>query len=203
MPGALTLVVTDPVTPAMEPVGLAEVKDWCRIDTGDNDATIASMIVAARQHLGDLAGYSGLVFITQTYDWTLDAFPACPALAFPVWPIQSVTSVSYVDTAGDAQTWAGASYLVDTKSMPARLTPAYGEVWPSTRAQMNAVTIRFIAGYGDDPADVPEPLRTAIKALVAHWHEHREPVLTGTIQAELPMHVKALVNPYRLHMGVG
>ena len=46
-------------------------------------------------------------------------------------------------------------------------------------AAANGFEIAFIAGYGDAPPDVPAPIRHALKLLVAHWFEHREPVALG------------------------
>jgi uncharacterized phiE125 gp8 family phage protein len=195
---ALTLVTA----PAKSPVGLAEAKSWARIETGDEDALILGLIEAARGYLGDLDGYTGLAFITQTFDYSLDAFPAC-GFTLPRWPVQSVASITYIDSAGASQTLSALAYQVDTKSMPARIAPAYGTTWPSTRTILNAVTVRFVAGYGDDPGDVPAPLRAAIMALVAHWYENREPVNIGNITTPLPWHVAQLVAPHRLTTGVG
>jgi uncharacterized phiE125 gp8 family phage protein len=192
------LVVTPPAT---EPVGLAEAKDWCRVDTSDGDATIASMIMAARQHLGDADGYSGIVFISQTIEWTLDAFP--PTLTpFPRWPVSSVTSVTYPDENNVDQIVASTVYAIDSSSKPARLALQSGQSWPAPYPKPGAVRIRFVAGFGATPEAVPEPLRVAIKALVAHWYEYREPMIEA-VPYTIPMHVAALVAPHRLHFGVG
>ena len=48
------------------------------------------------------------------------------------------------------------------------------------------------------PTDVPEPLRQAIRLLVAHWYENRGLVATGTTIAVLPATVAALIAPYRM-----
>lgn len=190
------LVVSTP--PANLPVGLNEVRDWCRIDTADGDATLTALIQAAVEHVSGLDGFSALALITQTFDWTMDAFPTSGALDFPRWPVQSVTSISYIDADGAPQTWAAEDYQVDTKSKPARLTFAFGGAWPSAQAIYNAVTIRFVAGYGDEPEDIPESLRTAIKVLVANWTENRE----GS-PSRLPVQVRSMIAKHRLSLGVG
>lgn len=108
--------------------------------TGDPILNI--LIAAARQHAETLLKR---YIITQTIDLYLDCFDAWE-IKLP--PLQSVTAITYVDTDGVTQTLSSDDYLVDAVSVPARITPAYGEVWPTTRAQNNAVKIRFIAGYG-------------------------------------------------------
>src|SRR4030067_860491 len=82
--------------------------------------------------------------ITQTWELYLDAFPAWE-IRVPKPTLQSITSIVYTDTDGILQTLAGSMYLVDNKSEPGRITPAFGEVWPVTRAQINAVIVRFVA----------------------------------------------------------
>ena len=77
-----------------------------------------------------------------------------------------MTSIQYVDDAGDTQTLSTSLYQVDTKSQPGRIIPAYGESWPTVRSDtLNAVTVNFVAGYGDDPEDVPAGLRHAVKLI--------------------------------------
>jgi len=45
---------------------------------------------------------------------------------------------------------------------------------------------------------VPEPLRQAIRLLVAHWYENRGLVAIGREIAVLPETVAALIAPYRV-----
>jgi uncharacterized phiE125 gp8 family phage protein len=45
---------------------------------------------------------------------------------------------------------------------------------------------------------VPAPIRQAVLLLVAHWHEHREPVQIGAPGALVPAMVSDLLQPYRL-----
>ncbi len=96
--------------------------------------------------------------ITQTWDMYLDHFPAWEQY-IPMPTAQSIDSVSYVDTNGVTQTLDPSLYHVDLNSQPARITPAFGLIWPVTRWQTNAVTIRFTCGYGAS-ADVPDGIRS-------------------------------------------
>ena len=52
-------------------------------------------------------------------------------------------------------------------------------------------------GYGDGALEVPEPLRQAIRLLVAHWYENRGLAAIGTVTV-LPSTVGALLAPYRM-----
>jgi uncharacterized phiE125 gp8 family phage protein len=106
-----------------------------------------------------------------------------------------VTSITYTDENGVSQTWAASLYLVDPAG--GRIQPAYGQVYPSTRAGiLNAVAVRFVAGYGAAATAVPENLRHAMKLLIGHWFLHRESVTPETM-TELPHAVEALLEPFR------
>ncbi len=60
------------------------------------------------------------------------------------------------------------------------------------------IEIDVTVGYGDAGTDVPEPLRQAIRLLVAHWYENRGLIAVGHEVAILPQTVAALIAPYRV-----
>ena len=60
------------------------------------------------------------------------------------------------------------------------------------------IEIDVTCGYGNEPDDVPEPLRQAILHLVAHWYENRGLVAAGAEVAVLPHSVSALIAPYQV-----
>lgn len=172
----MTFVVI--VAPTEEPVTLEEAKVQCRIENTYEDDEIAAMIVAARNQAElKLNRY----IITQTLDAYYDRFGSC----FELPPLQSVTSITYLDNNGDSQTLAASQYVVDDKSIPARITPAYGVTWPSTYDQTNAVSIKFVAGYGL-AADVPECIKQWIKLQVSGYYDNRNPVVVGASVTEMP-----------------
>ena len=180
---------------SVEPITTAEAKSQIRVDTSDDDTLIDNYIVAAREHGEQMTRRA---FITQTWVWKLDKFPPGGVMYVPLPPLQSVTSIQYVDANGSTQTWSTDDYDVDISSKPGRIVPVYNGSFPTTRIDTNAVTVTFVAGYGDATTDVPEQLRVAISQLVGHWYEHREEVVTGTIVAKLPNVVETLFNLYSL-----
>ncbi len=183
--------LTRTVDPAIEPVTLAEVKDHLRIDDTADDAVLTILIQAARENVEHQQKRQ---LITATYEYTLDGFPAGD-IVLPMPPLISVASISYEDTAGDTQTWAAANYQVDITGERGTVSVEPTESYPSTEAdRKNAITITYDAGYGAAASDVPETTRLAIMMLAAHWAENREPVVTGTIVATFPMHVKNLID---------
>lgn len=117
--------------------------------------------------------------ITQTWDYSLDAFPGWE-LRVPNPPLQSVTSITYVDSDGVTRTLAADQYTVDIKSQPARITPAYGLSWPVTRAQSNAVTVRFICGFGAASA-VSDETKQWMLLRIKQQYDNRGPNAVGTV----------------------
>lgn len=162
------------------------------------DPLLNMLITAARQHAEqELRRY----LITQTLDAYFHEFPDeddDEDLRFNLPPLQSVTSITYVDIDGVTQTLAPSQYLVDAKSRPARIEPAYGVVWPATREQMNAVTVRFVAGYGAAsavPACVKNWMLMRIKTL---WDQRDQLTKQLGMPVFEPSFVDGLLDPERV-----
>ena len=180
--------------PMLEPVSLDEVKAHVRVAVQDDDALLYALIKAARAYVET---FTHRALPAQTWDWKLDAFPG-GALVLPKPPVTSITSITYLDSTGTSQTWLSSLYRTDLPTDPhgprARITPAYGEVYPSTYPVTNAVTVRFVSGY----STIPPSLSAAMKLLVGHWYEHRDAVVMDQSVAptDLPLGAQALLWPY-------
>lgn len=170
--------------PANEPVTLSQMKQHARVLRDDEDPLLEAYVKAAR---GYCETYLRRQILPATWRMSLRYFPDAP-IKLPLPPLQSVTSITYLDTAGVTQTLDPTKYIVDIARQPAQILPAYGECWPSTRCHPNAVNITFVAGY----ATVPETIKTAIKMLATHWYEHREAVTEVALNS-VPMAVESLL----------
>jgi uncharacterized phiE125 gp8 family phage protein len=177
--------------PATEPVTVAEAKAHLRVDSADDDALITALIVAARQGAEHITGRA---LMPQTWELALDGFK--DVIGLQKAPLTSITSIKYLDTAGALQTMSASDYLLDSHSEPARVMPAYGTSWPSTRDQANAVLIRFIAGYAD-AATVPQEIKQWMLLRIGMLYENRESVATGVTLTELPF-VDRLLDAYKV-----
>ena len=186
--------LTRVTAPAEEPVALESAKRHLGVDLTADDDMIGRLVAAARLQA---ESYLGRALITQVWDLHLDRFPVW-TIDLPRPPLQSIESVSYVDADGATRTLPAERYQVDTASAPGRITPAYGQTWPATRAVANAVTVRFKAGYGDGATDVPEDIRQALLLLVGSFYEHREDLVAGPAPTALPRGAMALLHPYRM-----
>jgi len=179
--------------PAEEPVTVAEAKALLRIDGSAEDILIASLIVTSRLHVETALG---LALITQGWRLTLDVWPDGGVVRFPLRPIQSITSVTVKDVAGTPTTVTAEDYLLDGLAVRPRLIARDGK-WPAPGLRANGIDIQFAAGIGDEPEDIPQPIRHAILLLVAHWYEHRDPLEIGAAAAAIPAAVSDLLKPYR------
>jgi hypothetical protein len=182
--------------PAQPPLFTPDVRERVPALSEDvSDEAIEALIFAETEKIELMLGRA---FITQTWDWTLDGFPSCyygdgwdgvPGWAgspgevpkwsqyhgaygtwgfvLPILPVQAIVSITYTDTDGEQQTLDPSAYrLVGYE--PAHVFPVRGTSWPTADYGRGAVVIRFRAGYGDTPHDVPEPIRTAIALGVGH-----------------------------------
>jgi uncharacterized phiE125 gp8 family phage protein len=154
----------------VEPVTAAQVRDQLRQDETAQDTMIDLLITAARE---GVEKYLGRTLNTTTYNIFYDDFPTTIELPRP--PYQSVTHVKYYDSDGVQQTLTAVTdYQTDLISEPARIEAAYGTTWPTSRAILNAVEVRYVAGYGDAADDVPQPIRQLVTAIAVDLFEHPE-----------------------------
>lgn len=189
----MTLAQRPTTPPVDEPVTLAEVKKQLRIDTTVEDSLHESWITIAREYCEMRTGRQ---FIDATWKEYFDGFSSEMRLARP--PLSSITSITYVDDAGDTQTLDSSVYQFDTISEPGRIKLADQQSWPSTRADYNAVIVTFVAGYGTAASDVPPGYRHAILMLVAYWNEFREAAIEGREIKSVPMAVDTLLESNRI-----
>lgn len=181
--------------PAAEPLTPAEVENHLRLEAGADLVKVNSLILAARQHVERVTSRA---LVEQSWELVLDRFPACREIRLAKGELRSVTSVKYLDGDGVEQTLDVAQYQVDTVRVPGRIVLAPGASWPATSDRINALRVRFVAGFGAAVA-VPEPIKAAMYLLIGHLYEHRESEVIGTITSPLQMAVNALLAPYVLH----
>lgn len=172
----------------VEPVSVAEAMLHCRSDAIEESEWFSNGINTARMYC---EAHTKRQIGVGTWALYMDQFP-CDEIQLRVPPVSAVTSIVYNDAAGTSQTLAALNYRTDLISEPARIVPAYGVTWPSTRGQINDVCVTFSAGYATAAA-IPRQFKHAILLLVAHWREHPEAVSQGSFQS-LPNGVDSLLD---------
>lgn len=168
----MPLSETQYTPPYAEPISVDEMKIHLRLESTftDDDALVTSLIKTAREYVET---FTQRQLVAATWKLYLNQFPqvcswwnwesgnnysgryrrwlddpyGVDAIRLGHAPLMGVTSIAYVDTDGATQTLATSVYTVDKNTEPARIVLAYGQSWPSTRPQMNAVTVTYIAGF--------------------------------------------------------
>lgn len=157
-------------------VPVTDLMDQVRVTSSDELSGIEAKGRSAEEAMENELSAA---LLTQTLVLKLDCFPSWE-IKLPRPPLQSVTSVQYVDSNGTTQTLAATEYTVDAppansrwRSVPSRIHLAYGKSWPTTRDVPNAVIVTYVAG-ATKPEDVPELVREGIRLTFADLYENRE-----------------------------
>lgn len=177
--------------PAVEPIALAEAKAYLRLDGDAEDELVTALIVAARLTVERQAR---LCLIEQGWRVRLETWPARRVVPLPLWPVIAVEVVRIVSASGAAAALDPGLYRLQADADPARLL--VDAAAPDPEAPDGAVEIDILCGFGAGPAAVPEPLRLAVRRLVASWFETRgdEPRAS---ESALPPGVAGLLAPFR------
>jgi len=174
-------------------VTVAEAKAQLNITHSDDDELIDAYIDAATSWA---QSYQGRKYLNETCIDYLDDWPA--DVIRPRWSnLVSVTSITYIDTAGVQQTWSSAQYDVDADAVPGRICPGYGYSWPTFRGDQAGIVVTYVAGYGATKDSAPAHVRQALLLLVGHWYANREAVSDLNL-TQIPFGVRALLGMDRV-----
>jgi len=176
--------------PAAEPVTLADLKAWLRLDGSDEDDLLVALLAAARLAVEEAAGRR---LVTQDWRLVRDTWPPDGVLTLPLAPVQAVSAVRVRDAAGGATVLPASAWVLDSASDPPRL--ALLEAPPIPGRRLGGIEVDLSAGYGP-PGAVPEPLRMAVRLTAARLFEHRGDGPDVNVAA-LPPAAAALIAPFR------
>lgn len=193
--------------PASEPVSLAEMKLWLRVDDTSDDALITSLIVTARE---SAEKFTKRAFINQTVETFIDRFPSrYNSINYPEFteisreaitntrdyiqlvklPVSAITTLEYYDTSDSINTFASSNYFLDAPS--GRIILKYSQSWPTSVRDKAAVKITATHGYGASASAVPSAIKDAIKMHVMRMYEKRN-------VCSMPEDCKMLLEQYRI-----
>lgn len=178
---------------ASEPVSVTDFKMNAKVDGTSEDATTIPLYIQAARAYFEKATDRAL--ITQTWEDTSERVPS--RYYFPITPIQSVTSVKYLDGAGVEQTLSSSDYSLDLDGRIPQIK-IISKPSISTNEIRNFI-VRFVAGYGDNATDVPASIRQAIMYMATNMYENRLPVVQGRMVNEVPMTFNMLCDQYKFH----
>lgn len=191
--------------PVVEPLSLADAETFLRVESdsdGPIDTEITAFITLARQEVEKILRRA---LLTQTWRLSLrnwpgrdysnvasltlepDSYYKYNFIKLPLPPLQSVTSVNYMNSDGETlsmspanfQALPGFTYNVLTDFEPGRIVLPFSQIWPPDILMPGApIQITFVAGYADVPAlqarfDGWSAAIQAMKLMVSFWNEER------------------------------
>lgn len=190
------MAATITVQPAGEPITLAELKAQLRIESSDYNDQLERLIVAARRHFERSTNRS---LVTRTYRLDLVGFPrARGEIRLPFGPAIAVASVSYRDSSDAQITLDAATYIVDTTSDVATVTPIWGGCWPWMLPRPGGVSITYTAGYGA-AATVIDDAKHALLMIAAYWFE-TAPAASDKPPSVVPMGAQAILDSLKIDL---
>jgi uncharacterized phiE125 gp8 family phage protein len=181
-------------------VTLAKLKShlWT-IGIDADDDYIQDLCLTAMSYLEDQLNTSlvrrshTLVIERFPYFWQSmnQMIPAMTGIVLPVWPIGTITSLTYVDIFAGTQSIDPTTLQIRNYKPPS-IFPKVGNVWPFSNPQQVAnVSITFTAGYATIP-DIPMSILHCVKLLVAHWYKNRETASQALLQ-QMPFGIDELI----------
>ena len=176
--------------PAVEPITLAEMKAYLRVDEDEaaQDDLISGLMKAARL---TVEAASRRILIEQGWRVVLDRWPRDGVILLPLSPLIAVDAIRITDAAGSVRDLPGDAFEADIFSEPPRITVSGV---PEPGRLRNGISVELRAGFGTTAEAVPATLKLAIRILVAHWFENRGDVTGEQI---LPPEARALVAPFQ------
>lgn len=152
------------------PLTLDGVKDFLQETENYNDALINILIASATEYIEQR---SGRILMTATYEQRMACWPACNLVRFRWNPVQSVTSVKYVDANGDTQTVTSTDYATWIRDDITVISFNDDYVIPTTDTRPEAWLIRYVAGY---PAayNVPDPIKQSMLMRIRKAYDNRQ-----------------------------
>jgi len=169
------------------PVTLSEVKGYCRITHSAEDTLVQSLIYAAINLVEDFAW---LQIMNATWLLQLNEWPTS-YIELGKGKVSSVVSVKYNDADGAEQTMeANTDYKVDLNSWPARIVFINQ---PQINSNLPFIRVEFVAGYGTDPALVPDNIKDAIYLTARSLYDNRN----DAMPTAMPRAAHDLLRDYR------
>lgn len=179
--------------PSAQPLRVEEVKEYLRIDAGDNsqDQTISLLIKAARRTVEE---YTRQSIISQTFTWDLDSDDAKNPIWIPRGPVTSITSLKTYDESGTETTVNSANYeLVERSKLVAR-----ADGW-SIDSKERAAELIYVAGAYTDSTDTPDDIKLAMLKIIATHYESREDDIVGTVAGHVTNDWQSLLDSHRVY----
>lgn len=157
------------VAPTFDPFDLVRARTQTRreADETDNDADLQDYVDSAVEYV---ESYTGTKLATQTVKlraWGFD----CATFTLPMAPVQSITSITYVDQDGATQTLDPSVYVTALYGLSPTVSLAYNQTWPAHRVGLGNIIFTVVCGYAEGA--LPKKAMQAVRLMVGDWDENR------------------------------
>jgi uncharacterized phiE125 gp8 family phage protein len=181
-------------TATFEAVTVEQARNQCNVSHREDDQFLRAAILAAQSFIEKQLE---CVICLQTVQFRFDRFPSkATPLPLPLFPIQEVESVSYINPDSIATTLDLAKVVQPQSFGKYEIRLTDWEYWPQVRSTPNAVTVTTLAGW-QSPETIPAAIKQAILLLVGHWYLNRESVIVGQTSKEIEFATSMLLESMR------
>ena len=181
-----------------EPIDLDYTKNYCKVDFDVDDAIITQGIAAARGICENYIGQSVVKknFVYQFSDFELnDLDNGFPVVNLLRGPIQSVTTVKFINSEGEEETLTTDDYRVIGLSQKSLLVKK--AVTLNSRIG-SIIQVEYVAGM----TKVPDEIKDGIAQLVGDMYEHRQNEVLAEAPKVLQLTSMFKWNSYRVNFGI-
>jgi uncharacterized phiE125 gp8 family phage protein len=172
----------------VEPVSVADLMAFIKVDLDPNDGVLLSLIKAARRTVERVTSIS---LIDQNFVAVCDSSETTTnEIKINKRPFKTITQIQSRSVEGSLSVVDASSYYLEVSDYYSRVIKKGGLNWGASE-----IEISFTCGFGASSSFVPDDLILCVKMLAAHWHEHREPVIEGNI-SQIPLHVQSILSSW-------
>lgn len=190
------MILTEVSAPPSSAVPVRMFADHLRLGTGfvDDGAEDAVLELYLRAAMASVEHRIGRALLARAFSWSVTRWREEASQGLPVGPVRSVEAVVMVGADGTETDTDPEGWSVLRDSQRPRIVGRFGRSLPRIPRGGHA-EIRFVAGFGENWADVPADLQQAVFMLAAHYYENRAEAGTGS--GSLPFGVLVLLESYR------
>ena len=179
-----------------EIIPLNEIKNWLKVDGPQDDYILGSLLSSCIDYAEK---YTGIYFIERSVTISFAGLQTTKYEQYPYidLPKPYISSVEAVESIQDST-----ATLIPVSYYTFKNINNIGRVIFTTTLTYDILEpypfkVYFTSGFGANSADVPDVIKTAIKAHIAYLYENR-----GDVQSEgglsVPLETTALLNTYKV-----
>lgn len=177
------------------PVSISEARSYVVLgDETDRDAVLRNLIISARDWIEDACR---TCLVETVVEEKMKWFPCGQwgRLELCKEPVQSITSIQYVDVDGATQTWASTNWKLEKGMNPPCVMLKGGKEWPTiSSTEPWPITVTYVAGPLVGAA-CRGAFKDAVCLLLSYRHEFPTGINRSGQDVPLPSAVRNILAP--------